>query len=280
MKKELESLDLSLLEDDEDIFAPDEDETMETVTEAIDNDDESDFDENDDQEENEAEEEEIQEEDSETESAPADTAVQKKSKGKTSKKPEPPKQYGIEGTQELIRQHLDELAAKDPQFAKRYVNPKKSLAECCKYICGWVFERSRKGGMSSAMISSDEIFGQAVHYYIEDDVKPADIPHSFAVTAEGHELLTEQEKADLQKQAEEEARKTFVKEATDKAVKEFRDGKRQVDISDEEEKAVRKAAREDLMRQEQERLKVNSSRKAAKAAADSKNVQEATLFGF
>lgn len=274
MKKELESLDLSLLEDDEDIFALDEDETTEEITETVDE-EESEIDETDEQEE-------IQEEDSETESAPADTAVQKKGKGKTSKKPAPPKQYGIEGTQELIRQHLDELAAKDPQFAKRYVNPKKSLAECCKYICGWVFERSRKSGMSSAMISSDEIFGQAVHYYTEEDVKPTEIPHTFAVTAEGHELLTEPEKADLQKLAEEEARKTYIKEATDKAVKEFRDGKRQVNLSEEEDKAIREAAREDLMKKEQERLKANTARKAAKIAAEiKKNEQaEATLFGF
>ena len=67
--------------------------------------------------------------------------------------------------EETIKQYLEARAQSDPQFAERYKNPKKSVEECCKYIIGWVKAQKREG------FADAEIYGQAVHYYDEDEVK-------------------------------------------------------------------------------------------------------------
>ena len=66
-----------------------------------------------------------------------------------------------------IKTHLDARAASDPQFAERYNNPNKSLDECCKYITGEAFARAKNG---TAVLSDDEVYGMAVHYYDEDNI--------------------------------------------------------------------------------------------------------------
>ena len=70
-----------------------------------------------------------------------------------------------------IKAHLDALAQKDPLFAAVYAKPGKNMDECFDYILGEV----RKEGM--AVYKSDqEVYGMAVHYYEEDDLKVSKIP--------------------------------------------------------------------------------------------------------
>ncbi|RZM18131.1 MAG: hypothetical protein EOO88_41550 [Pedobacter sp.] len=64
-----------------------------------------------------------------------------------------------------IEQHLKELAGKDPLFAETFKKANKSIAECCNYIMSEV----KKSGRD--MLTNDEVFGMAVHYYDEDDIK-------------------------------------------------------------------------------------------------------------
>lgn len=61
------------------------------------------------------------------------------------------------------------MASKDANFKERYEDNEKSLDECMKYIT----EQARKQAVNNtACISNDEVYGWAVHYYQEKDIKP------------------------------------------------------------------------------------------------------------
>ncbi|MDE6497119.1 MAG: PcfK-like family protein, partial [Muribaculaceae bacterium] len=78
-----------------------------------------------------------------------------------------------------IKSYLDRRAASDPLFATSYAKPGKNLDECFRYILG----EARKRG-SAVCMTDDEVFGLAVHYYDEDDIKIAPAPcNSVATTS-------------------------------------------------------------------------------------------------
>lgn len=74
--------------------------------------------------------------------------------------------------EQVIKAYLDERAAQDPQFATKYANEKKSIEECCKFIEAEVCDMlaNKKGAQSYGMTDA-EVFGLAVHYYDEADIK-------------------------------------------------------------------------------------------------------------
>lgn len=65
-----------------------------------------------------------------------------------------------------IKNYLDKRASEDELFAKSYAKENKSLDECCRYIMG----EARKLG-SEVCVSDEVVFGWAVHYYDEDEIK-------------------------------------------------------------------------------------------------------------
>lgn len=68
----------------------------------------------------------------------------------------------------IIKQYLDQRAKEDELFAKSYAKEHKSLDECLKYIN----QQARKRAENNvAMIEDAEVYGWAVHYYDEDDIK-------------------------------------------------------------------------------------------------------------
>lgn len=69
---------------------------------------------------------------------------------------------------DAIRTYLDERAAHDPQFAVSYGKEHKSLKECYAYIVG---EARKRAVGNACCMTSEEVFGLAVHYYDEDDIK-------------------------------------------------------------------------------------------------------------
>ena len=73
--------------------------------------------------------------------------------------------------EEAIKTHLEQRAKEDSLFAVSFAKPNKSITECCSYILG----EARKRGNAVAM-SDEEVFGMAVHYYDEDDIKVAKLP--------------------------------------------------------------------------------------------------------
>lgn len=84
--------------------------------------------------------------------------------------------------EETIKKYLDERAQSDPQFAERYANPKKSIEECCKYIIGWAKAQKREG------YADAEVYGQAVHYYDEDNIKIEEVQGAKVVVNHAIEL--------------------------------------------------------------------------------------------
>lgn len=67
---------------------------------------------------------------------------------------------------EVIADYLKQRAAEDTLFAPKFTNPKKSVDECCRYILG----EARKRG-NEVVMDDNEVYGLAVHYYDEDDIK-------------------------------------------------------------------------------------------------------------
>ena len=100
---------------------------------------------------------------------------------------------GSDYFQKAIKDYLDKRAAEDPQFAEKYGNEKKSIEECCKYILGEVSASGQSG------FADEEIFGMAVHYYDEEDIK-VQANRVERVVSNHHVDLTEEEKAEARKQ--------------------------------------------------------------------------------
>ena len=73
--------------------------------------------------------------------------------------------------QKSIQTYLEQRAKEDELFAVSFAKPNKSLKECCNYIMG----EARKRGNAVA-ISDAEVYGMAVHYYDEDDIKVKNLP--------------------------------------------------------------------------------------------------------
>ncbi len=69
---------------------------------------------------------------------------------------------------ECIKKHLDEMAKQDFAFAERYKLESKSLSKCCDYIRSEAKKHAKAG---FAAIEDAVVYGWAVHYYMEDDVK-------------------------------------------------------------------------------------------------------------
>lgn len=72
---------------------------------------------------------------------------------------------------ERIKSYLDERAKKDELFSQMYNKVEKSIEECF----GYIVEQARKRGKAVCM-TDEEVFGLAVHYYCEDDLKEHPLP--------------------------------------------------------------------------------------------------------
>lgn len=122
---------------------------------------------------------------------------------------------------QTIKKYLDEVAASDPLFAEKYNNPKKNIDDCVTYILNWVQKSGCQG------FTDDEIYGQAIHYYDEDDIKVGKpvqcqvvVNHTVELTEEDKQkakqeaidklVAQEQEKIKAQKAKKQEERKPVV----------------------------------------------------------------------
>jgi len=137
-----------------------------------------------------------------------------------------------------VQEYLEKRAAEDPQFAEKFKNPKKSLKECCKYIYGEA--KKRAGGSSCIYIAPEEVFGMAVHYYDEEDIKVTSAGYTGRATVAPKPVeLTAEQKA----KAEQAALEKY--EAEQRTKIEAR----------EKEKAKAEAAKRKAAREEAERRK-------------------------
>ena len=72
---------------------------------------------------------------------------------------------GTDHFKRTIQMYLEQRAAEDELFAKNYRNPAKNIDDCITYILNYV-QRSGCNGFSDG-----EIYGQAVHYYDENEIE-------------------------------------------------------------------------------------------------------------
>lgn len=112
---------------------------------------------------------------------------------------------GTEHFKRTIQMHLEQRAAEDALFAKNYRNPAKNIDDCVTYILNYV-QRSGCNGFTDG-----EIFGQAVHYYDENEIEVGK-PIQCQVAVNHVVELTAEEKAEarqkaIQKYQDEEVRK-------------------------------------------------------------------------
>lgn len=101
---------------------------------------------------------------------------------------------GTKAFKDTIKTYLDNRAEQDCLFAQNYKKENKSIDECINYILTQV----QKSGCCG--FADDEIFGMAVHYFDEDDIK--DIKDISCQVVVNHEVeLTEEEKAEAREKA-------------------------------------------------------------------------------
>lgn len=80
-----------------------------------------------------------------------------------------------------IQKYLENRAKSDPLFAETYKKENKSIKECCQYIYSQA-RKAAKGG-SAVGIDDETVYGWAVHYYDEDDIKVENVKESVEVSA-------------------------------------------------------------------------------------------------
>ncbi len=127
-----------------------------------------------------------------------------------------------ESLKNAIKQYLDKRAAEDELFAKSYAKQNKNIDACCSFIMGEASKRGR-----AVCMSDEEVFGLAVHYYDEDDIKITPVHGNVSVSQQPQVELTEEEKAAAKERAEkayeakciqqmEDAKKASAKKAAEK----------------------------------------------------------------
>lgn len=130
-----------------------------------------------------------------------------------------------------IKEYLDARAKEDVKFAEKYSNEKKSIEECCRFILSEMRKKA-KSGMYGA--TDAEVFGLAVHYYDEEDIK---VEKNVSAEVVINREMTEEEKQQLDRRKEAEKKAAMIEE--DKRRKE----------------ELRKRTAEDKKHKEQERKK-------------------------
>lgn len=98
----------------------------------------------------------------------------------------------------LIEQHLKRAAQLNSLFEEKLKNPKKNIDDCVTYILNQV----KKSGMNG--FEDTEIYGMAMHYYDEENVKPGDKLTNGQVIVNHHMELTDEEVVEIKKQAKDE----------------------------------------------------------------------------
>lgn len=96
----------------------------------------------------------------------------------------------------VIMVYLKRLADRDETFREKLENEKKSISECCDFIA------SEVNRMGVCGLTDAEVFGLAVHYYDEEEVKIdlKNVREYHAVANQPIEL-TDEEKEEARKKA-------------------------------------------------------------------------------
>ena len=90
---------------------------------------------------------------------------------------------------------MEQRAAEDELFAKSYRNPAKNIDDCVTYILNYVAEKA-----VATDFSDGEIYGQAIHYYDENEIEVGK-PIQCQVVVNHVVELTEEEKQEARRKA-------------------------------------------------------------------------------
>ena len=101
---------------------------------------------------------------------------------------------GTDHFKRTIQMYLEQRAAEDELFAKNYRNPAKNIDDCVTYILNYV----QKSGCNG--FSDGEIYGQAVHYYDENEIEVGK-PVQCQIAVNHVVELTAEEKAEARQNA-------------------------------------------------------------------------------
>ena len=101
---------------------------------------------------------------------------------------------GTDHFKRTIQMYLEQRAAEDELFTKNYRNPAKNIDDCITYILNYV-QRSGCNGFSDG-----EIYGQAVHYYDENEIEVGK-PIQCQIAVNHVVELTAEEKAEARQRA-------------------------------------------------------------------------------
>ena len=101
---------------------------------------------------------------------------------------------GTDHFKRTIQMYLEQRAEEDTLFAKNYRNPAKNIDDCVTYILNYV----QKSGCNG--FTDGEIYGQAVHYYDENEIEVGK-PIQCQVAVNHIVELTAEEKAEARQQA-------------------------------------------------------------------------------
>ena len=101
---------------------------------------------------------------------------------------------GTDHFKRTIQMFLEQRAAEDELFAKSYRNPANNIDDCVTYILNYV----QKSGCNG--FSDGEIYGQAIHYYDENEIEVGK-PIQCQVVVNHVVELTEEEKQEARRKA-------------------------------------------------------------------------------
>lgn len=169
--------------------------------------------------------------------------------------------------EKTIQAYVEKRSGEDALFAEKVQNSEKNIADCCTYILNWVEATKRKG------FDNDEIYGQVVHYYMEDDIKVGSRPHAYHVVVDHAIELTPEEIEEAKQKAKQQEIDKIIAEEKKRLIKEAN-----VELTEEEKKIAeeqaRKAAIDKVIAEKQEKI----IKKAAKAKPAPANDTQQSLF--
>lgn len=161
---------------------------------------------------------------------------------------------------ETIKEYLDKRAADDQLFAVTYSKKNKNLDECCNYIVQCAKEGKHEG------YDPTEVFGWAVHYYDEDDIKNIK-PIACRVVVNQSVELTPEDIA----QAKAAAMQIVIEESKEDAKKIVAET---IELTDEDRAEARKLVIEKFAESEREKM----LKKASKVKKDVQPEVQSSLF--
>lgn len=166
---------------------------------------------------------------------------------------------------ETIKAYLDKRTSEDELFAVTYKKENKNLDECCNYV----MKCAKDGGCAG--YSDEEVFGWAVHYYDEDDIKNIKSISGKVVVNKSVEL-SEEDKAE----AKAKAMKLLIEEAKEEAKKTLSET---IELSEEDKIQAKQIAIQKIANDQKEKLVQKASKKQLKEfSKESKELEQIDLF--